>query len=253
MSKAKIGVQMYTVREHTQTPEDYLKALEKIKAIGYDGVQGGINDREHAEQMAKTLKRIGLAAAGAWVGLERMKNEPAEVAKDLKLVGTSHTSMPGVPEDQRSAEGYSRFAKEMSEVGRQMKEHGATLSYHNHAFELQKYGGRTGLEILRDDSDAGAFCLMLDTYWVQKGGGDPAAWIRSVKGRIPVVHLKDMKAVDNDGTFCEVGEGNLNWPEILKACKEAGVEWYVVEQDECDNDPFESLKISVENLRSMGL
>jgi sugar phosphate isomerase/epimerase len=53
--------------------------------------------------------------------------------------------------------------------------------------------------------------------------------------------------------MAEVGVGNLNWPEILKACREAGVKWYLVEQDECYRDPFDSLETSLKNLREMGL
>jgi len=88
------------------------------------------------------------------------------------------------------------------------------------------------------------------------GGGDPAAWIRRVKDRMPVVHLKDM-AVVTEGwnvqqVMAEIGEGNLNWPEILSACREANVEWYAVEQDVCQRDPFESLQISYQNLKAMG-
>jgi sugar phosphate isomerase/epimerase len=51
----------------------------------------------------------------------------------------------------------------------------------------------------------------------------------------------------------EVGEGNLNWPEIIEACRHAGVEYYAVEQDTCCRDPFESLAISLRNLKAMGL
>jgi sugar phosphate isomerase/epimerase len=53
--------------------------------------------------------------------------------------------------------------------------------------------------------------------------------------------------------MAEVGEGNLNWPAILSACKEANVRWYAVEQDVCQRDPFESLAISYRNLHEMGL
>jgi sugar phosphate isomerase/epimerase len=53
--------------------------------------------------------------------------------------------------------------------------------------------------------------------------------------------------------MAEVGEGNLNWPAILQACREAGVEWYIVEQDICQRDPLESLGISLRNLQAMGL
>jgi sugar phosphate isomerase/epimerase len=74
---------------------------------------------------------------------------------------------------------------------------------------------------------------------------------------MPVVHLKDMTILSEGWSaqqaMAEIGEGNLNWPEILRACQEAGVEWYAVEQDECQRDPFKSLSISYQNLRAMGL
>jgi sugar phosphate isomerase/epimerase len=88
---------------------------------------------------------------------------------------------------------------------------------------------------------------------VQHGGGDPAAWIRKVANRMPVVHLKDMVIVDRQPTMAEVGEGNMNWAAILDACRESGVEWYAVEQDITPGDPFESLAISYRNLAEMGL
>jgi len=30
--------------------------------------------------------------------------------------------------------------------------------------------------------------------------------------------------------MAEVGVGNLNWPAIIKSCRAAGVEWYLIEQ-----------------------
>jgi len=138
-------------------------------------------------------------------------------------------------------------------MARKLKTYGLSFSYHNHSWELQKYGDRTVLDILYGESDPDVFNAEIDTYWIQHGGGDPAAWIRAVKGRIPLLHLKDM-AVGPDGPMmAEVGEGNLNWAAILAAAQEAGVEWYLVEQDVCQRDPFDSLKISFDNLRAMGL
>jgi sugar phosphate isomerase/epimerase len=62
-----------------------------------------------------------------------------------------------------------------------------------------------------------------------------------------------MVILNNVQTMAEVGEGNLNWSTILPACRAAGVQWYAVEQDVCQRDPFESLKISYNNLKAMGL
>ena len=41
---------------------------------------------------------------------------------------------------------------------------------------------------------------------------------------------------------------NICWEGILDAAEKAGVAYYVVEQDECPGDPFESLRLSSEYL-----
>ena len=51
-----------------------------------------------------------------------------------------------------------------------------------------------------------------------------------------------------------IGDGNMNYPEILRACRGAGVKFAYVEQDNCyDEDPFECLRRSYEYLKSFGL
>jgi sugar phosphate isomerase/epimerase len=96
--------------------------------------------------------------------------------------------------------------------------------------------------------------MEIDTYWITHGGGDPVQWINRVAGRLPCVHLKDMAiSTKREQFMAEVGEGNLNWPAILDACRKSGVKWYIVEQDVCYRDPFESLEISLKNLKQMGV
>ena len=81
-----------------------------------------------------------------------------------------------------------------------------------------------------------------------------------VSGLGPIEPVRLKEAADQAGVmkgsqqlYAEVGEGNLEWPAILDACREAGVEWYIVEQDTCQRDPFESLGLSLMNLRRLGL
>ena len=95
----------------------------------------------------------------------------------------------------------------------------------------------------------------LDVYWIQAGGADPAAWVYRCAEREPLLHLKDMRITpEREQRYAEIGEGNLNWSAILGAAEESGVEWYLVEQDQCyDLDPFESLAISYRNLNAWGL
>ena len=89
-----------------------------------------------------------------------------------------------------------------------------------------------------------------DTFWIQAGGGDPAAWIERLSGRVTCIHLKDYAYGRN---FAPIGEGNLNWPRIFAAAEKAGTRYMLVEQDNCyGEDPFECLKRSYAFLKSQG-
>ena len=122
--------------------------------------------------------------------------------------------------------------------------------YHNHDFEWEKYGNKRMIEYLQDEFPQIGF--ILDTYWVQAAGGDSAAWLTKLSGRIPVIHFKDMSWFNNSRRMAEVMEGNLNWPAIFAACGPAGVEYAMVEQDDCNGkDPFEALRTSFNNLKGV--
>lgn len=253
MSSSAIAATLYTVREFTQTPKDIAETLSKIKTIGYNAVQlsalGPIEPRE----LRKMLDDVGLVVAATHTDYKRLQDEPAKVVEEHKILGCQYVAIGSMPQEYRNKEGYYRFAREASEVAARLYQDGLIFGYHNHSFELEKFNGKTGLEILYSESDPKLFTSEIDTYWIQHGGGDPALWIRNLKKRAPLVHLKDMAVKEGQPIFAEVGEGNLNWPAILAACKEAGVIWYIVEQDICQRDPFESLAMSLRNLEAFGL
>lgn len=253
MSESRIAAQLYTLREFTKTPEDIARTMKKVREIGYQAVQcSGMGPIDPGE-LKKIVDGEGLHICATHLGFERMRDETEAVIAEHQLWGCKHPAIGGMPKDYRNGEGFHKFAKEGSEVAEKLYEGGLTFSYHNHSFELEKFGDKVGLEILRTESDPRYFNLEIDTYWIQHGGGDPAEWILRCKGRIPLLHLKDMANQGGQQLMAEVGEGNLNWPRILEAAKEAGAEWYIVEQDICQRDPFESLAISLRNLREMGV
>ena len=253
MAQSCLAAQLYTVRESTKTLADIAQTFKKVRAIGYEAAQASaLGPIEPAE-----LKRIadgeGVHICATHVSYDRMRDDTQAVIDEHHLWGCKYPAIGGLPGDYRNGPGFARFAKDASVVARKLHEGGLTFAYHNHSFELEKFGDRVGLDILYEDSDPEVFTSEIDTYWIQHGGGDPAAWIRKLTGRAHIVHFKDMAVKDGQVIMAEVGEGNLNWPAILDACKEAGVQWYLVEQDTCQRDPFESLAISFNNLRAMGL
>jgi len=253
MSESVLAAQLYTVREFTKTPADIATTMKKVSEIGYKAVQLSALGPMEPKELRKVVDGEGLTVCATHTDYERMRDNPQAVIEEHNILGCKHAAIGGLPGEYRNAEGFVKFAKEASEVARKLKEDGLTFSYHNHSFELERFNGRTGLQILDEESDPEVFNFEIDTYWIQHGGGDPVAWIRKMKGRMPLVHLKDMAMRGSQQLFAEVGEGNLNWPAILDACKESGAEWYIVEQDTCQRDPFESLAISFRNLKAMGI
>jgi sugar phosphate isomerase/epimerase len=128
------------------------------------------------------------------------------------------------------------------------------FSYHNHSHELARIGKKTWLQELYEQASPRHLKAEIDVYWIAHGGGDPAAWLGMCAGRMPLVHFKDMAIVDKEQRMAAIGEGNLNWPRIIDACAKCGVQYALVEQDNCyGKDPFECLAASCRNLREMGL
>jgi sugar phosphate isomerase/epimerase len=252
---SQIGAQCYTLRDFAKTPADIAKTLSRVKKMGYDAVQvSGFGPIEPAE-LAKILKNEGLVCAATHISIDRMEKEPERVIEEHQMWGCKYTAIGGfwAPNNDWSTQAYLDFARRYNAIAKRFAGSTVSIGYHNHSHELARFDGKTGLQILLEQLDPGVW-MEIDTYWITHGGADPAAWISKCKGRIPCVHVKDM-AIKPDRTqyMAEVGEGNLNWPAILSACQGAGVEWYLVEQDVCYRDPFESLKISLENMQRMGI
>jgi len=254
MHETGVAINLYTLREYLKNYEEIERTLEKTKEIGYEAIQiSGIGPIE-PEKLKDTIEKLDLKVCASHVSLDQIKNDFRNVVNEQKLYECKHIAVPSLPKEYtKNYEGYVKAAKELSEIGKKLASEGITLSYHNHYFEFEKFEGKVALDILFKESEENYLKAEIDTYWVQFGGGDPAQWIRKLKGRVSLVHLKDMGIREGKQIFMEVGEGNLNWEEILCACEEAGVEWYIVEQDESYRSPFESIKISKENLKKMGI
>jgi sugar phosphate isomerase/epimerase len=252
---SQIGAQLYTLRDFAKTPPDIARTFSRVKKMGYDAVQvSGMGPIDPAE-LAKMLKNEGLACAATHINIDRMEKEPEKVIEEHQMWNCHYTAIGGywAPNNEWSAKAYLEFAQRYNAIAKKFAGSSVSIGYHNHSHELARFDGKTGLQILMDKFDKSVW-MEIDTYWIAHGGGDPTAWINQCKGRIPCVHFKDM-AIKPDRTqfMAEIGEGNLNWPAIIPACKDAGVQWYLIEQDICYRDPFESLKISLENMKKLGV
>jgi sugar phosphate isomerase/epimerase len=260
----QIGAQMFTLRDHCGTPDDIARSLEKVKAMGYDGVQGsaaGFNTLDEGElkQIKKALDDNGLPCVVTHVSLDLMRDQTEAVIAKHQILDCKYTAIGGTKfgEDSTPAS-WEAFAEEYNELTATLNAAGIRAGYHNHSHEYEILeDGRTPMQIMLERF-APHVWFEIDVYWVAHGLGDPAEWVRKIgmsgENRIPCVHYKDGAVThERKHLMLPVGEGNLNWPRINGACAEAGVEWMLVERDSGPHDPFDALEISIRNLRNMGL
>lgn len=250
----KIAAQMYTVREHLKTQKEIAVSLRRIKEIGYNAVQASGLGPIDAKQFKSLADDQGLTICATHVPYIELQNDLKTVIETHQMWDCTYVGIGSMPEVYRGGkEGYQQFAAEASTIARELNREGLQLVYHNHNFEYAKYGDTLGMDMLLNEFDS-AVQFELDVYWAQAGGADPVAWIRKLAGRMKVVHLKDMAVTPaREQLFAEVGEGNMNWPSIIDACNETGIEWGAVEQDSGFDNPFDSLALSLRNLRSMAV
>ncbi|HOQ67829.1 MAG TPA: sugar phosphate isomerase/epimerase [Candidatus Atribacteria bacterium] len=248
------GLQLYTLREFCKAPQDIVDSLKRVKEIGYQFVQvSGVGPID-TKELKKILDDLGIQAPTTHQDYNRIIEETEEVIEEHKILSAPYVVCPGLPRELHNAEGYKKVAEEFNKVGEIMKKEGLTLLYHNHGIEFEKYDKKLGLEILFEHADPDILGMEIDTYWVQYGGGDPAYWIERFSNKMPICHLKDMGIKDNQQVMMPIGEGNLNWPAIVKACEKAGVIYAMVELDQSPLYPiWDAIKISLEHMLSWGL
>lgn len=273
MLQFPVGLQLYSVRDDMAA--DFEGTLKKVKAMGYDGVEfAGLYDQDPAD-IKKMLDEIGLVPVSAHVPFVEMMQDPEGVISAYKEIGCHQVVIPYLTEEYRpGAERFQEVIEGAKVLGGVCKKLGMKLAYHNHDFEFTKIDGEYALDILYREVSADLLETQIDTCWVNVGGENPAAYIRKYAGRMHTVHLKDFagqksenmyaligiddgeqKKEDDSQEFCfrPVGYGKQNFPEILKAAKESGAEWVIVEQDNpsMDKTPMECAKMSIDYLKSL--
>ena len=247
----KLGLQLYTVREALKN--DFLGTLKQVASCGYAGVElagnmGGMS----VAQLRKVLDDLGLKAIGGHCVVDAVGNDFDRLLADYATLGAKYLGVAWLGEDYRTAEGALRAGKLMERAGLEAGKHDMTFFYHNHAFEFEnKIGSKYMLDAFFDAVDPALVKWEMDAFWVKKGGEDPLAYIKRYAGRVPLMHIKDMTA-DESHTYEIVGAGIIDYTPILKEGDAAGVDWYIVEQDQCPKGEVESARASYQNIVARG-
>lgn len=83
----------------------------------------------------------------------------------------------------------------------------------------------------------------MDLSWVKKAGHDPVKLFEQYPGRFTMVHVKEMDNQDNK-LNTEVGTCSVDFRQIFEKVNIAGIQRYILEQENFKINPFISIKQS---------
>jgi len=258
---SRIGLQMYTLRDFVKTPYDFKNTLRRVAEIGIENVQITPPGFFTIEETAKLLRDNGLKADSVFRSTGKIVDGIEQAKRDAEILGTDVLRTDSIPNEMRNdADGYRRFAQQMNAEGRACRAAGLRYIYHFHAFEWINFGETRGIDILLNETDPDAVMFQPDVFWLTNAGTEASVSLKMFKGRAFYMHVKDYairklegKIEDVPFHFASVGTGNLNWPGIIASADEIGIERFVIEQDMCEGDAFDAVKLSFDNLNKMGI
>ena len=243
--KKHIGVQLYSVRR--ELGHDFKGTLEKIAAMGYDGVElaglpGGVTPSDAVKLLASLKLEVVAAHTGLPIGENKIK-----VIDNAKALGATTIVCGKGPDDFKTIDLVKKSCAQFSEAAANAANAGLRLALHNHWWEFGKVEGRVVFDMMRELLDPRVL-FEVDTYWVKTGGGDPVSVIRSLGKRAPLLHIKDGPCKLGQPMLA-AGKGSMDFPPILKVANHA--EWLVVELDECATDMLDAVRDSLKYLKTI--
>jgi sugar phosphate isomerase/epimerase len=230
----KVSVQLYSVRdEFAADPAD---TLRRLAAIGFTQVEPyGVV--QNVEALAAGLPANGLTAPTAHAQLIGVDQEAVFTA--AKALGIEVVIDPLVkPEQWQDPADIAATAAALNAAAKAGAEHGITVGYHNHWWELEsRIDGRSAFEVFADQLDP-AIALEVDTYWATAGGENAAGLLGRLGDRVRAIHVKDGALATDASGQVPAGQGSVPLAEILAAAPDA---LRVVEFDRYDGDIFEAI------------
>jgi len=258
----RVGLQLWSLREETKQSTTH--ALDLAESYGIRLVETAGTGSLTVEAFGQELQARKLSAVAFHANFEALQKNPAQIIADAKALGASYVVMPWLPHDQKTgltAEEAHRAAAQFNVWGKACQAAGLKFGWHPHGFEfVADAHGVSPFDIIVRETQPELVVLEMDVFWVYHAGQDPVKLLQKYPDRWRLMHLKDMRKGAEKGFSTgsapatdrvAVGEGQLDWPAILRAAEKAGVKYYFIEDE--GTQPLKDIPGSVQYLKTLKL
>lgn len=248
------GLQLWTIQDAMyKDPQDTLK---QVAAMGYkqiesfegkNGIFWGMKNTDFKKLMDDLGMKIISSHCDIDKDFDRKVGEAAEI-------GMKYLIDPWYG-PQKNIDLFKKEADKFNERGATCKRAGLRFAYHNHDYPFVPIDGQLPLDVMIQYSNADLVDFEMDIYWVVTAGQDPEKWFEKYPNRFRLCHVKDRKKntplTDKDAS-CVAGQGEIDFPKILKIGKKKGLEYYIIEQEHFDGmTTLEAAKANADYMKNL--
>lgn len=228
---------------------DWKGTLKKAAEFGFTEIEGGSNHASSPQEFLSYCKEVGIKPVLSGIDFKKTGDELQSEFDKINALNMNYavTYWPWLTGGPFTLEDCKKSAEMLNEIGAKAKANGIKLLWHNHDKEFHAMEKGLPFDYLMENTDPKLVACEMDIYWVKKGGSDPLEVLKQYKGRIPVLHVKDM-APDED--FICPGRGIIDFAPIFREAKEQDIKHYFVERDN-EPDGMGCLRSSAEYLKNL--
>lgn len=242
-----LGIQLYTVR--TQLAENFEAVIRRIAEIGYAGVEYWGVEGVSTSAAGQLCKDLGLEISSMHAPTPMMENISLAI-DNAKILGVKRVVCAWYPPDNfATLDAIKATCDELNTMNDILRGNKLELHYHNHWQECARLGNKYVYQHMLDSLESN-IGFEVDLYWAKTAGVDPAAMLRELGKRAPLLHIKDGPAT-MDADMTAVGDGVMDIKAISDASKETA-DWWIVELDRCATDVLEAVAKSYSFITQQG-
>lgn len=237
--KGPIGLQLYSLRD--QFAKDVPGSLAKVRDFGFTCVELAGTYGLAPEKFREMLAEHGLKAVAGHFSYEKYRDDVESIAREAKILGLEYVGCAWIPHQAPFDEKQCRDAIAVfNRAGEALARHGLKFYYHIHGYEFQPHGQGTLFDLMMAETNPKWVSYQMDVVWAAFPGQDPTALMKKYGKRWSTMHVKDLKKGVQTGALTGhtdvannvvIGTGQVDWPTLLRAAKQAGMKYYFIEDE----------------------